>query len=93
MHVEINIMILSCSYLGHSVDTLVILILKFKNKSGKKYWETIYKGDLIQDSLKGIPHCRYSWQIIYLATELLPLQSEHTFISKYAYPDSIFGVL
>ena len=47
-------MILSCSYLGHSGDIVLILNLQFETKSGKKQQETIYKGNIIRDSLKGI---------------------------------------
>ena len=37
---------------------LIVLIsnLKYETKSGKKQQETIYKGILILDSLKGISH-------------------------------------
>ena len=47
-------MMLSCSYLGHSDDTVMIPHLQLQTKSGSKYQENIYKGDLIWDSLKGI---------------------------------------
>ena len=47
-------MILSCIYLGHSGNPVLISNLKSESKIGKKYPETIYKGNLIQDSLKGI---------------------------------------
>ena len=51
LYVDIRIMILSCSYLGHSGVTVLISNLQFKTDSGRKYWENIYKGDLNQDSL------------------------------------------
>ena len=44
LHVDINIMVLYCSYLGHSRDTVLISNLQFKTKSGKKYWEIFTKG-------------------------------------------------
>ena len=47
-------MILSCIYLGHSGNTVLISNLKFETKSGRKQRETVYKGNLILDSLKGI---------------------------------------
>ena len=47
MHVDINIMILSCSYLGHSGDTILVSNLQFETKSGRKLREDIYKDDLI----------------------------------------------
>ena len=60
-------MILLYSYLGHSGDTVVISNLQSKTKSGNKYRENIYKGNLIQDYLKVI----YLWeyQIGYPNTE------------------------
>ena len=54
LNFDTRIMILSCSYLRPSGDTVLILNLQFETKSGRKYWETIYKGNMIQDSLKGI---------------------------------------
>ena len=50
-------MILSCSYLGHSGDTVLILDLQLETKSGNKQQETINKGNLIQYFLKGILRC------------------------------------
>ena len=47
-------MFLFCIYLGHSGNTVVIPNVKFETKSGSKYQETVYKGNLIPDSLKGI---------------------------------------
>ena len=47
-------MILSCSYLVHSGDTVVISDLQCKTTIGKKFRETIYKGNHIQDSFKVI---------------------------------------
>ena len=44
MHVDIKIMVLYCSYLGHSRNTVLISNLQFKTKSGKKYWEIFTKG-------------------------------------------------
>ena len=44
---------LSLIYLGHSGNTVLILNLQFETKSGRKYQETIYKGNLILDFLKG----------------------------------------
>ena len=58
LHVDINIIILSFRYLGRNGDTVLIPNLKFETKSERKYRETIYKFNLIQDSLKGI----YLWQ-------------------------------
>ena len=40
--------------------TVVILNFQFKINNGKKYPETIYTGNLIQDFLKGISHWE-SW--------------------------------
>ena len=53
-NVDISIMILYCSCLGHSGDTVLISDLQFETKSGRKYQKTIHKGNLIQNSLKGI---------------------------------------
>ena len=47
---------LSYIYLGHSGTNVLIYNLKFETKSGRKYQETIKKGNLIIDSLKGISH-------------------------------------
>ena len=52
--VDIRIIILSCSYLGHSGDNVLNSNLKLETKSGKKQRGNIYKGNLIQGSLKGI---------------------------------------
>ena len=41
LNVDINIMMLSCSYLGHSDDTAVISNLQYGTKNGKKQWVTI----------------------------------------------------
>ena len=54
---------LSCIYLGHSVNTVLIPNLKFETKSGRKYQETIYKGNLILDDLKGISRWE-SWIVL-----------------------------
>ena len=51
---------LSCIYLGNSGKTVLISNLQFETKSGRKYQETIYKGNLILESLKGIPRWE-SW--------------------------------
>ena len=56
-------MMLSYIYLGHSDNTGLIPNLQFKNKSGRKYRETIYKGNLILYSLKGIL-CWWSWIVL-----------------------------
>ena len=45
-------MILSCIYLGKSGNTVMILNLELEKKSGRKYRNTIYKGNLILDYLK-----------------------------------------
>ena len=45
---------LYCIYLGQNGDTLLISNLYFENNSGRKWQETIYKGNIILDSLKGI---------------------------------------
>ena len=45
---------LSCIYLGYSGKSLLITNLKFETKSERKYRKTIYKGNIIIDSLKGI---------------------------------------
>ena len=45
---------LSYIYLGRIYDIVVILDLKLETKIGKKEQVTIYKGNLILDSLKGI---------------------------------------
>ena len=58
LHVYI-FMMLSCIYLGHSGNTVLISNLQFKTKSGKKQRENIYRGNLILDSLKGISHWEY----------------------------------
>ena len=47
LHVDISIMILSCIYLGHSVDTVLVSNSQFETKSGMKYQENIYKGNII----------------------------------------------
>ena len=52
-------MILSCIYLGYIGNTVLISNLHFETKSGKKQQETIYKGNLILDSLKGISRWEY----------------------------------
>ena len=36
LHVDIRIMMLSCSYLGHSCDNFLISYLKLETKSGRK---------------------------------------------------------
>ena len=54
---------LSWIYLGHSDNTVMIWNLKFKIKSGQKWQETIYKSNLIIDSLKGILHWE-SWIVL-----------------------------
>ena len=36
LHVDIRIMILSCSYLGHIGDTVLITNLQFETNSGRK---------------------------------------------------------
>ena len=51
---------LSCIYLGHSGNTVLISDLQFENDNDRKYRETIYKGGIILDSLKGIS-CWESW--------------------------------
>ena len=45
---------LSCIYLRHSGTTGPISNLQFETKSGSKRRETIYKGNIILDYLKGI---------------------------------------
>ena len=50
-------MILFHIYLGRSGDTVEISNLQFETKSGKNYWGTNYKWNLIQDSLKVVSHC------------------------------------
>ena len=45
---------LSYIYLGRIYDIVVILDLKLETKIGKKEQVTIYKGNLILDSLKEI---------------------------------------
>ena len=68
---------LSYIYLGHSCDIFLILDFQLETKSGRKYQETIYKGNLIIDSLKEISHweswivlpnifdkCEYSYTIV-----------------------------
>ena len=45
---------LSFIYLGHSGNIVLIQHLPFKTKRGSKYWETIYKENIILDSLKWI---------------------------------------
>ena len=52
LHVDISIIILSCSYLVQSGDTVLIPDLKFETKSGRKYLENVYKGDIFQDPFK-----------------------------------------
>ena len=54
LHVYIRFMMLSCSYLGHICDTVLVPNLHFETKSGRKYQEIIYKDNLIRDYLKGI---------------------------------------
>ena len=49
-------MMLSYIYLVQSGNTELISNLQFETKSGRKYRETIYKGNLILDSIKGISH-------------------------------------
>ena len=44
LHVYIRIMILSCSYLGHSGDTVLVSNLQLETKSERKYWEIITNG-------------------------------------------------
>ena len=51
---------LSCIYLGHSGNTVLIPNLQLETKSGRKKMETIYKGNLIIDSLKEISRLE-SW--------------------------------
>ena len=58
LHVDIKIMILYCSYLGNSGDTVLISNLKFETKSGMKYREIIHKMNLIRYSFKEI----YLWE-------------------------------
>ena len=53
LRVDISIMILSCSYLGHSGDTVLVLNLKLETKSGGKHRETIYRSNIIRYYLKG----------------------------------------
>ena len=36
LHVDIRFMMFSCSYLGHSGNTVLIPNLKFENKNGRK---------------------------------------------------------
>ena len=45
---------LSYIYLGHIGNTVLISNLQFETKSEGKWRETIYKGNLILDSLKVI---------------------------------------
>ena len=52
LHVDISIIILFCSYLVQSGDTVLIPDLKFETKSGRKYLENVYKGDIFQDPFK-----------------------------------------
>ena len=47
-------MILSCIYLGYNGNNVLISNLQFETKSGRKYWETFYKDNLILDYLKVI---------------------------------------
>ena len=56
LHVDTRIMILSCSYLGHSGETVLISNMEFETKSGIKWQGAIYKENLIRYNLKGIPH-------------------------------------
>ena len=50
---------LSYIYLGHSGNTVMILNFEFETKTGRKYLETIYKGNLIIDSLKATSRWEY----------------------------------
>ena len=54
LSVYIWFMMLSCIYLGHSGNFVLILNLQFETKSGRKYRENIYKGNIIIDYLKWI---------------------------------------
>ena len=62
-------MLLSCIYEGHSGNTVMIPDLQLETKSGRKYWKTVYKGNLIVDSLKGILRWKY-W--IWLPNRCIP---------------------
>ena len=77
-HVDINNMIFSCSYLGHSGDTILIYILQLETKSGNKYQETIYKENLIQDSPKGISCWEY-----WIGYPKIPSSRYNIFMMKY----------
>ena len=54
LHVYTWFMMLSWIYLGHSGNTVLISNLQFETKSGRKRRETIYRENLIIDSLKVI---------------------------------------
>ena len=54
LHVGIRIMMLSCSYLGYSGDTVLFSYLQFETKGERKYRETIYKWNIIRNYLKVI---------------------------------------
>ena len=60
LHVYIWFTMLYWIYLGHSGNTGLIPNLQFETKSGMKYWKTVYKGNIIIDSLEGISHWE-SW--------------------------------
>ena len=47
---------LLCNYLGCSDDTVLIPNLQFETKSGRKWQENIYKGNIIKYDPKGIHH-------------------------------------
>ena len=52
-------MILSCIYLGHSGNTVLISNLQCETKSGSKYRETSYKWNPFLDYIRGIYHWEY----------------------------------
>ena len=45
-------MVLSFIYLGQSGDTVLVSGLQFETNIGRKYQETIYKGNIIWDLSK-----------------------------------------
>ena len=45
---------LSCSYLVHSGDTVLIPNLHFETNSESKYQEAVNKGNIVQNYLKGM---------------------------------------